>query len=52
MQHRGTDGVDIDHLDIYWDDGQLMYCRRKDNGDRNIGFFDNNDVVDLVCSPP
>ena len=51
IEHQGADAVDVDYVDIYWQDSQKMYCRRMDDGKRNIGILDNNDLVELVCSP-
>ena len=50
IQHRGSDGHQIDAIHLYWTDGACIQCGRKDNNARYVGWLDNSDYVDLTCT--
>ena len=50
IEHRGTDGIDVDAIHIYWTDNVCRQCGRLDTGARDIGLLDNSDRVELTCT--
>ena len=50
IHHHGTDAVYLDAINIYWTDGTCRECRRQDNNNREVGWIDDSEVIDLSCN--